>query len=340
MSDNTIYDVAKMAGVSVSTVSRVINQRSGVNSETTRKVNLALNHLEFRPRWKAAPPKSVGIVIYPHHDCLVNSYFSLLISAISEALFAEGYIVQLIPRLQSNSSVSSLNGLAMNNMIQGIIAIPSRQFYGFSERLDEEQINIPHVVIGLEQYEDIPRDSGFRVGTDDVAAGRQIATFLLRQNYRRFAIVSPDRQDLSHNRRIRGILESLATEGIAPENVPIHEYFDVTMANGEVAAAEIFTQPELPEAVILTDSTLAMGFCCGCLNAGISIPQQLAVAGFEDNNELAITAPPLTAMKQPTRKMGEMAVQLLLGRIHGKTLEGSLGLLKHSLVIRNSTASR
>ena len=337
MSDNTIYDVAKMAGVSASTVSRVINQRSGVNSETTNKVNLALNRMNFRPRWKATPPKSIGVVIHPHRDCLANPFSSVLISAISEALFAEGYIVQLIPRLQSNSSMNSLKNLAMTNMIQGIIVIPSHQFYGLSEKLNAENISIPHVVIGLEQHEDITKGSLCRVGTDDLAAGRQIAAFLLRQNYRRFAIVSPDRRSFAHGQRIQGILETLATEGIDPASVPVHEYSDVTSANGEAAAAEIASETDLLEAVILTDSTLAMGFSYGCVKAGISIPRQLAVAGFEDNNELATTAPPLTVMKQPTRKMAELTVQLLLGRIHGQVLGDPPGLLRHALVIREST---
>lgn len=337
MSDNTIYDVAQMAGVSASTVSRVINQRSGVNEETSRKVNDALNKLKFRPRWKAAPPKSIGVVVHPHRNCLSNHFSATLISAISEALFAEGYVVQLIPRLQSNSSLASLNSLAITNTIQGLIIIPMHQFYGLSERLEEEQINIPHVAIGPEKPEEVAFDFN-RVGSDDMAAGRQLATFLLRQNYRRFSIVAPDRRDQSHDRRIRGILETLAEENIDPGCVPIHEYADVTTANGEAAAIEIATCAKLPEAVILTDSTLALGFCYGCARMGISIPSQLAVAGFEDDEELATAAPSMTAMRQPTRKMGELAVQILLGRIHGRNLDNLPGLLKHSLAIRNSTS--
>lgn len=338
MSDNTIYDVAQMAGVSASTVSRVINQRSGVNEETSRKVNDALNKLKFRPRWKAAPPKSIGVVVHPHHNCLSNHFTATLLSAISEALFAEGYIVQLIPRLQSNSSLNSLNRLAITNTIQGIIIIPMHQFYGLSERLDEEQINIPHVAIGPEKHEETAFDFNCRVGADDVAAGRQLVTFLLRQNYRRFAIVAPDRRDQTHDRRVRGILETLAEENIDRGSVAIHEYADVTTANGEAAAIEIATCAELPEVVILTDSTLALGFCYGCARMGISIPSQLAVVGFEDDAELATAAPSLTAMRQPTRKMGELAVQILLGRIHGQVLDNQPGLLKHSLAIRNSTS--
>ncbi len=336
MSDNTIYDVARKAGVSASTVSRVINQRAGVNSETTRKVNHALNELNFRPRWKAAPAKSIGVIVHPHHECLANPFVSTLLSAISEMLFAEGYTVQLIPRKQSDSSINGLAGLVSTHTIQGVIIIPMHQFYGLSERLSAEHFNVPHVVIGMEQHDTAEDCSYYRIGTDDITSGKQLATFLLRQNLKTFEIVSPDQRDCCHSKRILGILSSLKKAGIDPQSIPIHEYSDVTVSNGKAAAAEIATQPELPDAVIVTDSSLAMGFCAGCIQAGIHIPDDMSIVGFEDADELETTAPPLTAMKQPTRKMGEMAVQLLLAQIHEQALDNIPGMLKHSLVIRNS----
>lgn len=340
MSKHTIYDVARLAGVSASTVSRVINQHAGVNNKTMERVRDALKQTDFRPRWKAAPPKSVGVIVHPHRECLADPFNANLISSISESLFAEGYIIQLIPGTQSNTTLENLSILASMHTIQGVIVIPMHLLYGMGDRLLEEHITLPNVVIGLEQHEMIERDSFCRVGVDDVAAGKQIATFLYRQNHRNFEIVCPIRKDCAHDRRIKGVLDALDSEGVDTEKIQIHEYDDTTIENGEVAAAEIVSQPELPDAVIITNGVLAMGFTRGCTQMGIKVPEDMSVVGFEDDEELVATSPPLTAMRQPTRKMGELAVQLLLQQIHDAKVMEQPKLLKHSLIIRDSTRPR
>lgn len=333
----TIYDIADQVGCSTSTVSRVINNRPGVNKLTSEKIKKALMDMQFKPRWKAAPAKAIGVVIYPHRDCLAYPFNAHLFSAISESLFAEGYTVQLIPRSQSDGPLDDIGILASTHQIQGVIIMPMHQIYGFSSRLDHDTVQIPHIVVGAEQSSSLK----YHVGPDDYEAGKQSARYLWQLGHRCFGVVTASLSDHGHRNRLNGFKDAIEEFGGHPENIIMRECEHTDIEIGESVAAELLLMSERPTAILLTNSTLAMGFSRGCRKLGIKVPNDISLMGFEDAEELSAIDPPMTVMRQPTRQLGELTVRLLLSQLHGTTKDKDfVKLTSMSLIVRESTGLR
>jgi len=327
---STIYKVAKLAGVSTATVSRVINNRSGVNEDTLRKVNVAMEQVQFRPRWKAAPAKSVGIVVFSHKNCLAYPYNASLLSAASEAFFAEGYAVQLIPCTQSSVALGQIERLASTHQVQGVLILPFHPLYELTRMIECE--GIPYVTVG-------PLLDGAKMqncaSIDDADGGMQAIRYLWELGHRRFGVVSASLQDLSHRSRLDGIMKFLESKGANKDCLVFREFADAYRQCGESAAAEIMVSENRPTALIVTNSTLAKGVVRGCRKLGLTIPRDVSILGFEDNDELTDMDPPMTVIQQPTRRLGEIAAAMLLRQIAGQDF--MTPRISLSLLVREST---
>ncbi len=330
---STIYKVAQLAGVSTATVSRVINNRAGVNEETLRKVNNAMEQVRFRPRWKAAPPKSVGVVVFSHKNCLAFPYNATLLSAASEVFFAEGYAVQLIPCTQSSAAMGQIVRLAGTHQVQGVLIFPFHPIYDLSEQVECE--GIPYIAVCPARSDTQLKNY---LTVDDVDGGFQAARYLWDLGHRRLGVVTASLQDHGHRGRLDGVIKFLESKGLSADAIVHRQFADADRRCGESAAAEIMVSENKPTALIVTNSTLAKGVVRGCRRLGLTIPRDVSILGFEDNDELSDMDPPITVIQQPTRRLGEMAASLLLKQFAGDEIQ-TLSRIGLSLLVRESTAA-
>lgn len=325
----TIYDIAGLAKVSPSTVSRVINRRGGVSRLTVDRIERVMREKNFQPHWKASPAKAVGILVFPHHNCLANPYSAHVLSAACEMLFAEGYVAQLIPHHHTEASMHDLHRLVTFHQIQGVLVMAFEQTYEAVQRI--ECSGIPHVVV------EGPASTAaeHHVVAADFDAGRQAGRYLWQLGHRRFAVVTPSIQNVVHQQRMEGVLAAVEEAGGDPEAVTRLAFADLEA--GESAAMTLMTRPDRPTAVVVTNGQLAIRFNRGCHKLGLAVPHDVSLLGFEDAEELASIDPPMTAMRMPARRMGEQAARVLMNQIVGAPLEPQIPF-ELTFLARQSTA--
>jgi DNA-binding LacI/PurR family transcriptional regulator len=328
MSNVTIYDVAKRAGVSPATVSRVINQRGGLKSTTVHNVEHILKELNFRPRWKAAPIKSVGLVVFPGENYLNQTYNGTLLSAVTNRLFQKGCSVQLIPAYGDGKGFSNISSLAAAHMVGGIIVSEMHAVYKLTGQL--KNLQLPCVLMG--SLID-PPNFARTVSCDDYGAGREAAAYLYQLGHRRFGVLTATLLDAGHQLRLNGACDFLHEKGIT--NIWTSSRED-GLSNGDAILGEYLALRERPTCLIATNSTMARAVSSALGCAGMRIPEDVSLLGFEDDNELEFLELPITVMRQPTKQIGETAVDMLLDQLAGKKIKQKI-IYKCELQVRTST---
>lgn len=324
---STIYKVARLAGVSSATVSRVLNNRESVSPDTVARVEQAAQKLQFQPR-KGTLMRTIAIMIPPYESAFLNPYMTTLLCSVCNALFAEGFYPQLFP-FQQNSD-GEMKRFFGDRQVQGMILMtfnPSRDL-----PRDAYSGNLPYVSVGFRENEKAQN----YVLVDDMAAGYQAAKYLISLGHRHIAVataVLP--QHPGHRDRLDGIRKAVEESG-ENINLMLYESIEADTAFGESLALQLSMLSERPTAAIATVSHIALGLNTGLRRLGVKIPEDFSLVGFEDNDELSTAFMPITAMHQPTRRLGQMLVQRLITLIKNEKLE-EIPKLDFSLLVRNST---
>ncbi|MDR0932649.1 MAG: LacI family transcriptional regulator [Victivallales bacterium] len=335
-SDLTVYDIARLAGVSTATVSRVLNQNSGVNPQTVRKVNEVLTQNNFKPRWKAGGSKIIGMIPPDFDGTLAEPFCSQVVSAVYDSLRKHGYSLSLLSQNMQKNNTFGRNTFGRNHQLSGIIILSTPNNYAFCEKMLACSDEFPCVVIG-KLTNDIPdRTSGFNhILANDYAAGYQLATLIARHNHRRIMIVTPYQGDVGHLHRMEGITEALKNSGISSSELSFREFRENLRQNGEQLAADLACDTHKPDAIIFTQGSICSGFVMGCQSMKLRIPDDFSVVTFADNNEFAFTNPPITTMNSPNEKLGERAVKALMAQLNQEHFRES-GLIQHVFHNRHS----
>ncbi len=336
----TVYTIAEMAGVSVSTVSKVLNQHRGVNAKTAEKINAILAETGFRPRWKASGSKCIGVVLPPYHGALLDSYDSIILSRCCDDLMDQGYSLQLICRSKIGLNSAGQCILGASDMINGVIAISSPPNYDFCHQLLSETSAFPAVVIGKLKGDrpNTPSKSNHIIA-DDFSAGYQAAMLLLRHNHKKFMLVAASLEDIVHRHRREGMLDALHSNGISEQDIDTIEFKDGLRESGTQLAVSIACSVKKPDALIFSNGSICAGFVTGCDTMKLRIPDEFSVIGFEDASELLFLPVPVTAMHTPADKIGKCAVDSLLALIERRPLPSPC-LIQHNLLMRQSVAMR
>ncbi|KPV52126.1 hypothetical protein SE17_17315 [Kouleothrix aurantiaca] len=308
MSDVTIYDVAKLASVSISTVSRVLNSPEQVNQVTRARVQAAIDRLHFVPKAEATArtrkgTRRIGVlapfITYPSFvqrfrgvATIADSAYEMVIYNVESAVRRDSYLASL-PVLRR------LDGLI-------VMALPFDD--AAAQRLQAH--NLETVLIECAH----PAFSSVEI--DDTAGGALVAHYLLAHGHRRFGFVGdagvPDYAIHTSERRLAGYQQALAENGclIASEHIQLGTH------NLEVArrlAHTVLSTPEPPTAIFAPSDTQAMGVLKAARERGLRVPRDLAVVGFDDVEVADYIG--LTTVRQPLEESGRVAVELLLGRM-------------------------
>ncbi|KNC95599.1 LacI family DNA-binding transcriptional regulator [Trabulsiella odontotermitis] len=314
----TIYDIARVAGVSKSTVSRVLNKQTNISPEAREKVEKAIEALNYQPNKLARALTSSGfdaimvISTRPAKTTAGNPFFSEVLHTITAKAEAEGFDVILQTSKSSEDDLIKCENKIKQKMIKGIIMLSSPADESFFSRLD--QWAIPVVVIGKVEgdYRHI-----YSVDTDNFNDSITLTDTFIQQGYRNIACLHAPLDFHVSIDRLAGYKASLKKHAITlnPDWIIDGGY---THESGLAAARELLSSAKKPDAVFATDSMKILSLYRAAQELQLAIPQQLAVAGYSDPMLSLILNPPPGGFDIPTRALGEESCQLLFSRIAGK----------------------
>lgn len=329
MSESTIYDVAKRAGVSISTVSLALNSPSRVRPTTRDRVLAAADELAFVPKADAVSRARRGIgrigVLAPF-----SSYpsFARRLNGVFRAVKGSGSEIVVYDEESATSSV--LASLPLTRRLDGLIVMSLPFSDDVAQRLETQRIVT--VLVEVER-------TGFNsVTIDDAAGGQMAASHLLARGHQRFAFIGEE-QSSHHYRsqseaRLSGFSSALEAAGcrLSADAVRLVPH---SVEGARAAAHAALARAEPPTAIFAHDDVLACGVLKAAHELGLAVPGDVAIIGFDDS-ELAEQLG-LTSVRQPLEDSGEIAAQTLLASLANPTRTLQHVTLKLTLVERETT---
>jgi LacI family transcriptional regulator len=327
----TMKQVAQRAGVSISTVSHVINNTRVVSSDVRERVQRVIDEMRYIPSAVARSLKNdktdtIGVLV-PNSS---NPYFAELIRWIEEATFQRGYNMILCNAHGGAQKQTAYLRLLMEKRIDGLVLVASGAD-------DEQDLMLRHDAVPIVQLERaLPG-----LDADLVLAGQeegawQATRHLIGMGHRAIACVSGPADLPRARERVAGYLRAMGEAGlpVAPGRI-VHDAF--TSAGGNAAFARLLGQPHPPSAVFVTSDLMALGALCAAGRAGVRIPAELSIIGYDDIDGAVYTNPPLTTVAPPKRDMARLAIEQLIERIKGSAAPLRATALAGTLVVRAST---
>lgn len=314
----TIYDIARVAGVSKSTVSRVLNKQTNISPEAREKVLKAIAELNYEPNKLARALTSSGfdaimvISTRSTKTTVGNPFFSDVLHAITAKAEQEGFDVILQTSKSSEDDLLKCENKIKQKMIKGIIMLSSPANESFFSRLDA--YGIPVVVIGKVEgnFENI-----YSVDTDNYHDSATLTETFIKQGRHDIACLHAPLDYHVSIDRLAGYKASLEKYQVTikPEWVIDGGY---THESALAAAIQLLSSPIPPNAVFATDSMKLLSLYRAADALNIKIPEQVAVAGYSDPMLSLILTPVPAGFDIPTRKLGEESCELLFRRIAGQ----------------------
>jgi LacI family repressor for deo operon, udp, cdd, tsx, nupC, and nupG len=327
----TIDDVAFKAGVSVATVSRVMNNSYVVSEDKRNRVLQAAQELGYQPstysrNQKKPETKTILVICSVVIDDIVAG-----IQAMAKKL---GYDVLIYYNANRNSDLDSIKILS-NKMVDGVILLNLLL-------TNEDQISMAKrfPVVQCGEYVSIP--NSFQVSTNNEKGAYEIVNHLVSLGHRRIAFVAPDIFDgLPHfvQAREKGYRLALNEHDI-PFDPALVVKADFSLESGHEAGRQILEMNQLPDAVFCATDQLAIGCIHMFREAGLAVPSSIAVAGFDDAEVAAICTPPLTTIAQPFYEIGCETVRLLTALIGDEITVGRHIMIDYQMKIRESTVGK
>ena len=333
----TLKDVAARVGVSIKTVSNVVNERPHVTDHTRTRVQAAIDALHYRPNLSARRLRNVraGVIALAIPD-LSNTYFADLGKAVSTAAAAHHYTLLLDYTEGARANEALVVDGLRPNLIDGAILSP----LGLEmDDLRPERVSIPIVLVG-ERLFGAPYD---HVVPDNVAAARLATEHLLSLGRRRIAAigVQDSASGASARLRLQGYTTALRAAGCAIDPRLLARASSFHRADGARAMRALLEIDDPPDAVFCFNDLLALGALRALHDAGRRIPEDVAVVGYDDIEEGLFATPSLTTVSPDKAGIGRAAVAFLIGRIEG-TRRGAPERLTapFRLTVRESTVGR
>jgi LacI family transcriptional regulator len=340
MSRATIDDVAELAGVSIKTVSRVVNREPNVRQSTRDRVDAAIAKLNYRPnlsaRSLAAQRSRLIVLVYDDpslYDAPSAGYVVRLQAGTLRACRAAGFELLIHPCNYRDRGVrSELRSLIEHARPDGIIlAAPVSNIREIVTSVAETDTPFIRLSPG-----EVDR-SGLSVSTDDREVSAKMTRYLASLGHRRIAFIAGHRSHKAVANRLPGYRDGLRESGLefGPELVATG---DNSIASGEAAAETLLNLPDPPTAIFAANDDMAAGVLRVAYRRGIVVPDRLSVAGFDDSALARQVYPALTTIRQPLASMAERAAQALIGLgTASEQANGAPVVVPSSLEIRDST---
>jgi LacI family transcriptional regulator len=337
----TIKDVARVAGVSTQTVSRVLNNRSDVSADTRTRVQKVIATLGYSPNVFArnlsrGRSNTLGVVGYG----LVYYGSSSVLTGIESKANELGFslTLSLIDRFDPLRVENILYDL-LSRRVEGIIwAVPAivNNFDWLAEKFSKIQTPVVYINKG-------PTDSDFVSALDNRLGGRLATEYLMEQGYERVGIITGPSDWWEARERLESWREVVTAAGYSDVDNLIVEG-DWSPPSGDVGLHALLDQDPEIDAVFISNDQMALGALQAARRLGLSIPEDLGIVGFDDIPEAAYFYPSLTTVRQNARELGAMAVDwvsaLIKAQQTGETLEPEISWSEPRLIVRKSAVRK
>ncbi len=325
----TIKDVAKEAGVSTATISRVLHNSDSVKPETRDYVLSVIKRLNYNPNVLARQMRTqkTHSVIVTVPD-IGNVFFSEVIYGIERCAQEHGYQILLVDMHEQADIEYYYFKAIQQHTIDGIISLSASVAKSLIEKVSEKY---PIVVACqyLENYH-VPN-----VTINNIQAAEDITEHLLALGHKRIAHISGQPNELFYRNRFNGYLSALAKHGLTID-LELVKYGEPTIQGGYENMKLLLDQDPSITAVFAAGDAIAIGACRAIKESGRRIPEDCAVVGFDDIDLSSFLSPPLTTIRQPRRAIGHTAFEMLMRLMNQEPLDAMQVVLEHELVIRDS----
>ncbi|WP_347302517.1 LacI family DNA-binding transcriptional regulator [Croceibacterium sp. TMG7-5b_MA50] len=329
----TIIDVAAAAGVSVRTVSRVINRSPKVGARTRDTVEQAIAGLGFAPSARAQALASgrshlIGVIQGDENTQVLGP----VQRGIVEACSGSGYELVVRPAQAADADlVRQLSDFARRSRVDGLVVLsPVSEVEGLAEAL--ERLGVPAVALASRPL------AGYRamLWTDDARATAALGEHLAMHGHRRIAMIAGPAARASAQERASGFRDGLAANHLTLDPALVVES-DYTFAGGLAAAAQLLDRAQRPTAIFACNDLMAAGVLKAAEQRGLSVPADLSVAGFDGGDVAALVTPALTTVRRPMRLIARRATQALLANIGQTAAQPQQTLIPLEIIHGEST---
>ncbi|NJP96115.1 LacI family transcriptional regulator [Nonomuraea sp. FMUSA5-5] len=325
----TIAQLAELAGVSTATVSKVVNGRSEVSSETRAAVEELIRlHGYRRQRRRSTPTALVELVFH----ALEGDYPVEITKGVAQVAREHDLTVGISDLHRDHTAADAWIDGVLRRRPSGVIAV----FSGLTEA-QHEQLTRREIPLVLLDPADAPGKNVPSVGAGNWNGGLTATRHLLELGHRRIAIITGPDSALSSRARLDGYRTALDMAGV-PADPELIGRGDFLIEGGLAAAHRMLCLPDRPTAIFATNDGQAIGVYHAAHRLGLRIPDDLSVVGFDDLPSMRWAIPPLTTVRQPLSQMAAAATRMLLQLANGEELAQSRIELATELVVRDSTA--
>jgi DNA-binding LacI/PurR family transcriptional regulator len=326
----SIYDIARKAGVSPSTVSRALEDHPRIGAETKKRIQELAKEMGYIPSTAAkslATRKTwtIGMVLASISD----PFMGRVVEGVEQAAIEADFNVFISTSQNDQQREIAVIEMLQKRRVDGIIVIASHLFDRSSWFFDRSKI--PLVVINEQK----PGENMHFVTVDDVHGAKLAVEHLIALGHRRIGYVSIPNRPKSNQSRFKGYEDALTAAGIAVDPTLI---FSSHTIESHPKVGEASLEPLLAAgatAVFCYNDTSAIGLLTACYRHGIPVPENLSIIGFDDIDMAAYTLPPLTTVRQPRFELGQRAMHMMFALLDGQEPENQM--LPGELVVRKST---
>lgn len=326
-----LRDIAELAGVSINTVSRAMNDKPDINSETRARVLEIARRTGYVTNALArglnrGRTQTIGLLVT---DCS-DPYYAKIIKAVEATASANDYAMLLATSGEDIDKEKRSLSVLMERGIDGLLFVPVDVTAEHVLELFERNLHTVFLARKPTEYE------GVYVGTDNVKGGRLAVEHLIALGHERIARIDRPDRAVSAIEQWKGHHAALADAGLCEDPNLVHRT-PPTFDGGRQAALWLKGLKSLPTAVVAFNDSIALGLLAELQAGGIRVPEQISIVGY-DNIELAsLVRPGLTTIAQPIWRIGSLGAQLLFRTIEGQSIKRKRHLLQPQLIVRDST---
>ena len=336
----TLRDVAKLAGVSASTVSRVINKSAPISGETTERIYRAMEELKYVPNdiarsFASGSARAIAIAVNVSDTrSYANRFFNNTVFGIETAAHRKGYNFIITSANDERGGMGSLEKLILSKKIDGLV-LPVSLLQSSIVKLVEE-MSFPFVVLGR------VKNAGSRLSWVDISneqAGAASVRYLLGKGYRRIGFLTRGDKELFTRDRLDGYRAELARAGLTPD--PVYRVspaaaFDET----KLYLKTLFTSAAAPDAVICCDDKMALAALRGARELGIRVPEGLGILCFDNTEVTEMAELPISAVDVDTFELGRIAAETLFRQMEKPDFGASRSQITTKVIERGSTMKK
>ncbi|CDH20563.1 transcriptional repressor for ribose metabolism (GalR/LacI family) [Xenorhabdus bovienii str. kraussei Quebec] len=331
----TMKDVARLAGVSTSTVSYVINDNRYVSERVKKKVNAAIDELNYAPSalarsLKIKKTKTIGMLVTTSN----NPFYAEIVRGVERNCYERGYSLILCNTEGDVTRLIRSMETLLQKRVDGLLIMCSENAILPNDFLLRYPL-IPMVTMDWSPFyvsSDVIKDNS-------LLGGELATSYLISRGFRKIACIAGPQDKTPARQRLAGYRKAMKDAQLEiPEGYEIHSDFE--FAGGLSSMEQLLQLSKPPEAVFAGNDAMAIGAYQALHRAGLSVPDDISVIGYDDISMAPYMTPPLTTIHQPKDELGKLAIDTLLYRMGNPESEPKQLILKPKLIERNSVARR